>query len=95
MINDLLQITAPHICCGCDRTGSVLCNDCKNNITFDKPVACLMCLGPSNSGGLCDSCRLKHPYSKAWFVGIRKDEIERLIDSFKFKRVKSAHEACS
>ena len=92
MIDELLTITAPHVCCGCGWQGYLLCNDCKNNITFDKISVCLLCLMPCKDDGLCAVCASKVAYKKAWFVGWRKDELERLIDAYKFERAKSAHE---
>lgn len=90
MIDKTLETIAPHYCCGCQKVGSLLCLDCKNNIIFDKNQVCLLCLMPCKSNGLCEECHKKVPYSRAWFVKKREGEIEALIDIYKFKNTKSA-----
>ena len=38
---------------------------------------------------MCGACQL--PYSRAWLVGERKDELAKIIDAYKFERAKGAH----
>ena len=86
MIDSLLGTLAPHHCFGCGKTGSVLCQDCKNNISTDEFAGCIVCRRPARSG-VCSSC--KTSYEKAWCVGERDDVLQALIDAYKFARVKS------
>ncbi|MEP6710458.1 MAG: double zinc ribbon domain-containing protein [Candidatus Saccharibacteria bacterium] len=88
MIDKLLKIIAPHYCLGCDKTGTLLCDNCKYNISFDPYERCLGCGLPAGASGVCGTCQL--PYSKAWCVGERRDELKELIKTYKFGRAKSA-----
>jgi len=49
----------------------------------------LACGRPSFRPGVCNTCKV--PYSRAWFVGERKDVLQRLVGLYKFERVKSAY----
>ena len=88
MIDTLLSIVAPHHCCGCGKSGSLLCPNCKYNITSETKNVCLACGRPSFRPGVCNTCKV--PYSQAWFVGERKDVLQRLVGLYKFERAKSA-----
>jgi len=88
MIDKALNLLAPHYCCGCQKIGILLCDYCKYNINNEHNFACLACLRPCGVSGICTGCTL--PYSRAWCVGKRQDELEKLIDIYKFERVKSA-----
>lgn len=89
MINNIIGFIAPHHCCGCDRIGTLLCDDCKNNIIDEMSTVCLVCRQPTSSSCLCDSCRV--PYEKAWVVGERSGVLQRLIGLYKFERAKSGY----
>jgi ComF family protein len=69
--------------------GTLLCDNCKYNITSEYVVACIACGGPTGASGVCQSCKL--PYSRAWCVGDRVDELRRLIDGYKFHYERSAY----
>lgn len=88
MIDKMLQIVAPHYCCGCGLVGSLLCQNCKFNITDEPFDGCLVCGQPSTAG-ICNNC--KTSYSSAWCVAERRDGLERLINDFKFNRAKVAY----
>ena len=88
MIDRLLAYIAPHHCYGCDTLGDPLCNNCQFNIISESPTTCIICKKPSMRG-VCSSCS-KAPFSQAWVVGERSGELEKLIDDFKFHRVKRA-----
>ena len=89
MIDRLLSFIAPHHCCGCDKIGSLLCEYCKYDITDESFMRCLHCgRRPAGSNGLCGSCRV--PYSRAWCVGWRQDNLKQLIDVYKFSRARAA-----
>ena len=89
MIDRLLSIVAPHHCCGCGKSGSLLCADCKYNIIYETKNVCFVCQRPCGAVGLCNTCDA--PYSRAWCVGERKDALQRLIGLYKFERTKSAY----
>ena len=86
MIDGILNLVAPHLCSGCGRVGSLLCDDCKSDITSHPFTGCIICQ-KQNSRGVCKSHHL--PYAKAWVVGERRDVLQRLIGSFKFLNAKS------
>lgn len=89
MIETLLAQLAPHYCSGCGQVGTLLCDNCKYNINFDEFYACLNCNEPITATGVCGKCIL--PYSKAWCVGERTDTLEKLINGYKFERMKRAY----
>ncbi len=89
MIDTLLSLVAPHHCCGCNKIGSLLCPNCKYNITSETKSVCLACERPSFGAGVCNTCKV--PYDRAWFVGERKDVLQRLVGLYKFERTKSAY----
>ena len=89
MIDTLLSIVAPHHCCGCGKSGGLLCPNCKYNIISETKNVCLACGRPSFNPGVCNTCKV--PYGRAWFVGERKDVLQRLVGLYKFERVKSAY----
>lgn len=89
MIDKLLSILAPHHCSGCGKMGSLLCEDCKYNIIHEAKNDCFVCQRPCGASGLCNTC--KAPYSRAWYVGERKDALQRLIGLYKFERTKAAY----
>jgi ComF family protein len=86
MIDGILELIAPHLCSGCGRVGSLLCEDCKSDIISQPFIGCIACQTP-NMSGVCAKHHL--PYAKAWVVGERKDVLQRLIGSFKFLNAKS------
>lgn len=89
MIDNILSLIAPHHCCGCNKIGSLLCGNCKYNITCEPKIACLVCNRPTISKCLCNTCSV--PYDKAWVVGERNGTLQRLIGLYKFERTKSAY----
>lgn len=90
MIDDLLQILAPHYCCGCNKIGTLLCENCKYDITNEPLYICFACgKGLATNTGICESCRV--PYVRAWCVGERHDTLQRLIGNFKFTNARAAY----
>lgn len=90
MIDTLLSLLAPHHCYGCGKVGSLLCENCKYNITSDSFNICISCgYLASPATGLCGRCKVA--YERAWCVGERADELQQLIKSFKFQRAKAAY----
>jgi len=89
MVDKMLSLIAPHHCCGCDKIGSLLCDNCKYNITSESKMVCIACGRPSGHMCLCNSCRV--PYERAWVVGDRDGVLQRLVGLYKFERAKSAY----
>ncbi len=90
MLDQTLSFIAPHYCSGCGIVGELLCDNCKYDIVsepFSACAACGKCLAKTN--GICHQCRV--PYQRAWCVADRHDQLQRLIDSYKFKNVRAAH----
>lgn len=86
----ILDLIAPHYCCSCGDMGAILCEYCKFNIISEPCGTCVLCDTPAAGGqNLCRQCR--PPFSKAWCVGDRSDELKELIDAFKFNRARAAH----
>lgn len=87
MIDKLLSVVAPHLCCGCGKIGIVFCDRCKYDIKKRPFLGCLLCEAPSNAG-ICR--RHKTAYNQAWIAGERQGALQRLIGGFKFQNVKAA-----
>lgn len=88
MIDALLQFIAPHICTGCQKVGTLLCDNCKYDISVEPYEQCIVCQAPSLAG-VCQKHRTA--YEKAWCVGERRDVLQRLIGNYKFQNAKAAH----
>jgi ComF family protein len=88
MIDLLLNLVAPHLCSGCGKVGTLLCDECKYDIISEPYERCLVCQAPS-VGGICKKHRVA--YSKAWCVGERRDCLQRLIGGYKFKNTRAAY----
>lgn len=82
MLNQLLTIFAPHHCYGCLKIGTLLCDNCKYDITMEPFSQCLSCLRPAGERGVCGQC--EGAYSRAWCAGERHDSLEGLIDAYKW-----------
>jgi ComF family protein len=91
MIDTLFSYLAPHPCCSCGKLGPLLCDNCKYNIICEISSSCIICGVVSGRNGICSTCTV--PYSKAWHVGERADELKRLIDGFKFENKKESFRA--
>ena len=89
IVERILQILAPHPCCGCGRIGGLLCDDCKNDIIHEPYCGCIVC-GRSQSLGIC----YKHnsPIQRAFVVSERTETIRSLIERLKFHNTKGAAE---
>ena len=88
MIDTLLSYIAPHHCCGCGKIGSLLCDNCKYNISDDRFDSCILCGGSATPLGLCGRC--KPPFERGWCVGERTEELKLIIDGYKFERKRAA-----
>jgi ComF family protein len=93
MIDKLLSNLAPHLCYGCGKIGTLLCDNCKYNITVERFLCCILCGGGINTNGICHKCFV--PFSRAWCVGERTDVLRNLLSAYKFERVRAACEPLS
>jgi ComF family protein len=88
MLDTLLSLIAPHLCCSCGVEGAILCDHCRYDIVNESYSACLECGTVVGSRGVCAACAV--PYSRAWCVGERTDGLQRLIGMYKFQSVIAA-----
>lgn len=90
MIDTLLAFVAPHHCSGCTKTGTLLCDNCKYDITSEPFVACVACgERVAMTHGICTQCNV--PYERAWCVADRRDHLQRLIGNYKFTNTRAAY----
>lgn len=84
-IVNLLDLIVPHICRGCGRIGSPLCDCCKNNIILNHHNICPVC-HHSCPTGKCPRCKHLPPI---FIAGSRTDLIGQLIHDYKFNSVRA------
>ena len=95
MIDRVLDLVAPHICCSCGRENAILCENCYFDI-IDEPYArCVGCLQPAGNTNICSGCRGTLGATDAWVVSERSGAVKELIDKYKFERVRSAADVIS
>lgn len=92
MIDQILKYIAPHHCYMCQKIGVILCDSCENYIIEEVQNDCIRCLKPSYDG-ICKQCRSTVSYTKAWYVAKREHTLQKLLDDYKFERVKAIHSA--
>ena len=90
MLDTILNIIAPHYCCGCQQSGSLLCVSCIYNIIEEYTDTCINC-GKLSAHGVCSDCSKKVAYQKGWCVGARDEALKELIDRYKFHNAKAAY----
>jgi ComF family protein len=86
IVDNVLEFVAPHLCSGCGKIGTLLCNNCKNDIIKNPLTTCISC-GRADSEGICGTHHL--PYQNAWIVGPRQGTLKRLIGGYKFQNMKA------
>jgi ComF family protein len=90
MIDSLLELLSPHICKGCSKSGSILCNCCKINILDNKFTFCVTCgiylttKETEENGNQCKKCARSLPFTKIYIVGWRTDTLKKLVGDFKY-----------
>lgn len=90
MIDNILSLIAPHPCSGCGIEGTLLCENCKYDITSELFSGCIACGNLAlDTTGLCGRCRV--PYQRAWCVGERKDTLYQLLERYKFHRAQEGY----
>ena len=83
----LLSCIAPHHCYGCGVTGSLLCQLCLGSVKRSRCQVCVICGQPCASGNMCRRYAL--PYKALDCVLWRRGVVARLIDDYKFHRVRA------
>lgn len=90
MIDTVLSFLAPHRCSGCAISGTLLCDNCKYDIISEPFSACGACgKGIAKKNGVCGKCDV--PYMQIWCVSDRRDQLQRLIDNYKFTNARAAY----
>jgi ComF family protein len=87
MIDRLLSAIAPHLCCGCGKIGTILCDSCKYDILNDEFGLCVACDEPAASY-LCR--RHSGVVDQGWYVAERAGTLQHVIDQYKFYAARSA-----
>lgn len=90
MLDHILDVIAPHICCACGLKTGVLCSHCKYDIISEGYDCCIVCAKPSAASNMCGACRPGVAYDDAWVLGERRGGLQAVIDQYKFKRVRTA-----
>ncbi len=80
----LQDLIAPHSCRGCNRTGKILCECCKNNLAAQTFTFCPNCK-TKNKTGKCKKCKLP----PIFVVGERNSLLGTLIHDFKYNSVRA------
>ena len=88
MFDKLLAIIAPHYCYRCGKIGSILCDNCKKYITSRQYTSCVLCGRIVKKANLCGTHR--QSYDTLWCFGLRQGVIKKIIDDYKFHRVRAA-----
>lgn len=86
-IDTLLSYIAPHYCYGCGATGSLLCRSCLEAVKRHHCQVCVICGQPCAGGNVCRRHAL--PYEALNCVLWRRGAVARLIDDYKFHRVRA------
>lgn len=87
ILDNLLSVVAPHLCSGCGRTGTTICDNCKYDINNEPYLGCILCDKQSNIG-VCKNHNAA--FHQAWVVGVRSGALQRLIGGFKFQNMKAS-----
>lgn len=87
IVEHILQILAPHPCCGCGRMGGLLCDDCKNDIIHEPYSGCIVC-GQPQPLGICYTHN--SPIERVFVVSERTETARSLIERLKFHNTKAA-----
>jgi predicted amidophosphoribosyltransferase len=90
MVDRVLDVIAPHICCSCGQENAILCDNCYFDIIDDPYCRCIVCSQPSTLSSLCGSCRGGLGATDVWVVSERYGAIKELVDRYKFERVRTA-----
>lgn len=87
MFDRLISPIAPHLCCGCGKIGTLLCDYCKYDIVDDTSCGCILCSNNHYDDVICVLCR--KVVQRGWCVGSRTGALRKLIDDYKFENMKA------
>lgn len=98
MLGKLLDMLLPFYCRGCGKTGSLLCEDCKNNIEIIGRVRRVgdgkkeQKVSIRNARGKTEKTIRLGEVEELFVGGLREGALKTLISDYKFKSVKKATE---
>ena len=85
LMDDLLNLVAPHICKGCGQLGSTYCQRCIFNTLEQSRPICLYCGTACKYNNLCPECARKHKlFNQLICVGLRQGSLQRLVGDYKY-----------
>ena len=91
ILEQLVNLYAPHICVGCGFEGSLLCSGCRTKLA-PQTACCYRCNSPRRLGRTCSTCRhvtrLVSVNCVTSYSGLSKD----LLWALKFDRAQAAAE---
>lgn len=92
IVERVLQVIAPHPCFGCGKIGTILCVNCKYDITSEPFYGCFMC-GSSKTSGICEhhSSPISHSYIATSYSGV----VKNLISALKFHHLRAGAKTCA
>lgn len=89
MLDTIISLIAPHTCVACQKTGSLLCDSCLNELHEGRDVICIGCGNP-HTDSLCDLCKPVWQVERAVVLGERAEVLKTLIDEYKFNHRRAA-----
>jgi ComF family protein len=89
IIEKLLSVIAPHICCGCGAEGALICGPC--SLRLEPSVAqCYRCCKVSPAGKTCSSCRSRSKLAYVRVLTAYRGLPKHLIWQLKFRHAMQA-----
>jgi len=89
MLDTIISLIAPHTCVACQKTGSLLCESCVNELSEERDEICIGCGNP-HKDNLCESCKPVWQVERAVVLGERTEVLKTLIDEYKFNHRRAA-----
>ena len=91
IIEEFLNLIAPHECVGCSQLGSLLCKECQENSIARLPSRCFLCKKVTQDFRSCSNCYNKTKLRHVWVASEYEEPVSLLIQKFKYQRAKEAH----
>src|SRR5437016_1093213 len=92
LLEQLLQIIAPHNCVRCDTEGTIVCADCWASVAPGLPSRCYRCNKVTISSKTCPNCRRYSKLSHVWVRTQYDNDAKDLVHKLKFERAKAIAE---
>jgi ComF family protein len=89
IIEQFLNVIAPHACVGCGCEGYLLCEDCTNSLT-PIPPRCYNCQRAHPQARTCAACRAHSSLYSVWAVTPYGGPAQILLHRLKFERAQAA-----